>query len=289
MPSMHRLLLLTLAFGLAGCSANPRALPMFDGDTGASMSWEELLQRCSPAEVIIIGELHGHPDVHRFQAALVDDVASSAPQMALSLEMLERDEQELVDQWMRGDLDQGTFAANTGSVNWAGKGSWERCYQPVLDAARKGGGSIVAANAPRAVVRAARLEGFDSIDVDPDHYALPENLQFPGYRERFFDLMRENRDHDVTDEEILDVFRAQTVWDATMARSIADAHQGGAAVVIHLVGCFHSDFDGGTVQELRRLVPGVRLVTISLVETRDWALAEENHNRATVVVHVAPY
>ena len=51
------------------------------------------------------------------------------------------------------------------------------------------------------------------------------------------------------------MYRAQLVMDATMAESIAAASRAGAVKVVHLVGHFHCDFEGGLIQELRRRLP----------------------------------
>lgn len=283
-----RMLLLVPVFVLLGCHTNPRELPLFDGTTGSPITWDVLLSQTDSADIIVIGEYHGNRDIHRFQRALVEDVLSRRSGGALSVEMLERDEQPLVDAWWRGDLDAQSLASQTGSTNWAGKGTWHTCYQPILDAARARGATVLAANAPREAVRTARIDGYEAIEVDAAFYTVPPDLTFPGYRERFFELMQENADDELREEEMLAVFRAQTMWDATMAASIIDARREGALPIIHLVGCFHSDFDGGTVQELRRLDPEAVVLTIAPVATNDSEFDVENLNRASVLVYVRP-
>jgi uncharacterized iron-regulated protein len=285
---LMRTLLLIPMLMLVGCHTNPRELPLFDGTTGSPIMWDALLAKTDGADIIVIGEYHGNRDVHRFQRALVNDVMSRREGGALSVEMLERDEQPLVDAWYRGDLDARSFASQTRSTNWSGPGTWRTCYQPVLDAAKEHGATIIASNAPREAVRTARVDGYDAIAVDPAFYTIPPDLTFPGYRERFFELMQENANGEWSDEEMLAVFRAQTMWDATMAASIINALGNGASPIVHLVGCFHSDFDGGTVQELRRLDPTAKVLTIAPVATNDSEFDVENRDRATVLVHVSP-
>jgi uncharacterized iron-regulated protein len=78
------------------------------------------------------------------------------------------------------------------------------------------------------------------------------------------------------------------VWDATMARSIAGAlrERGrGSAKVVHVVGRFHSDFDGGLVSELRRAAPFASILTVSLLPEASRHLREEDRDRADVVVY----
>lgn len=70
-----------------------------------------------------------------------------------------------------------------------------------------------------------------------------------------------------------------------MADSIARARRGGAAKVIHLVGQFHADFAGGTVQELRARLPGVRVLILSMQRAEGASLRSEDRDRADVVVY----
>ena len=80
-------------------------------------------------------------------------------------------------------------------------------------------------------------------------------------------------------------FRAQLVWDATMAGSIAERLDGGLARVIHLVGQFHTDFDGGTVQYLLDRKPDLKILTISLQNAHSRVLRPADKKRADVVIY----
>jgi hypothetical protein len=78
---------------------------------------------------------------------------------------------------------------------------------------------------------------------------------------------------------------AQLVWDATMGASIAKARRSGARKVVHIVGQFHSDFNGGTVQELRRHLPHAHVLTITMQRDEPDALREEDRDRADIVIY----
>jgi hypothetical protein len=80
-------------------------------------------------------------------------------------------------------------------------------------------------------------------------------------------------------------FRSQMLWDATMAASIARARPSRTAKVVHIVGQFHSDFEGGTVLELRRRLPLARILTISMQRAEPDALREEDIGRADVIIY----
>lgn len=77
-------------------------------------------------------------------------------------------------------------------------------------------------------------------------------------------------------------YEAQLVWDATMARSILAARRHGRPVV-HLVGSFHSDFDGGLAQMLERR--GQKVLTVSFVPADSQRLQPEDEGRADIVIY----
>lgn len=60
-------------------------------------------------------------------------------------------------------------------------------------------------------------------------------------------------------------FRSQWLWDWTMGSSVARAGELGRPVVL-VVGMFHVEREGGTVQAVRALRPGARVVSVVFVD-----------------------
>jgi uncharacterized iron-regulated protein len=264
---------------------SPRALAMFEGRSGRVLTWADLFAGVAWADVVIIGETHDNLRAHELQRAMVEDAVNAFPKVALSLEMLETDEQPLVDAYLAGEIDQATFEERTGSRDWGAKDSWKIFYQPAIDEVKTAGGRVVAANAPRKHVRLARTDGFAAIAALPADerafVAVPSTLTPGRYRERFDEFMS----GDPAAVEAL--YRAQQTWDATMARSIARALDSGSDKVIHLVGSFHSDWDGGLVDQLRRLKPFARILVVTVVPEDSRVLVERDRDRADAVVYAA--
>ena len=290
--SLFGLLVAITVAALGGCTTtpDPTTRPMYAGtaETADRLVWDDLVGQAMAAEVVVIGEEHDDAVTHALQAALVADILALDPRTAVSLEMLERHEQEVVDAWLAGEIDTETFVERTGSRSWF---DWYGFYQPVLDAAKSAGCVVIAANAPREYVGRARTEGYDALRALPADervlFDLPETLDQGRYWLRFRDTMKEFRGDDASDEEIRRTFSSQLVWDATMAASIANAlERDDIDRVIHLVGRFHSDFEGGTIREVTRLRPGVRVLSITGVGGNDGTeLAEDDRGRADVVVY----
>ncbi len=270
----------------------PRALPMFSGHDGRVVTWADLMDAAARSDVVFIGEQHDDAVGHAVELAVVSDLLASFPGSALSLEMLERNEQEAVDAYLAGEIELEAFIDQTGSANWSGSQRWEDSYGRLVEAAKRTGSRVVAANAPRGYVRIAGREGYDALrSLPPEEQALfdlPSQLDDGAYRARLVELMTRSRGEPPTDEQVERALRPQMVWDATMARSIAKAlaaREDAAAKVVHVVGRFHSDFDGGTVLELERSAPFARILVISLVNEGSRSLAADDEGRADIVVY----
>ena len=305
-PSLLIACLMLLATTLApGCQASKQAVTASDvdvrseltitrGDPGVPVSWDDFIQHASSMDIIILGEEHDDAVGHAVQLAVVEDVMGRRNGGTLALEMLERDEQILIDDHVDGIIDTETFAKATSSTAWAGEGSWVAWYQPVIDAALENDGQIIAANAPRRYVRLARRENWEALEsLPPDRsglVAVPPGTIDGVYKERFFEIMQPSDDDQSEDVEvdlsyIEPFYRAQQIWDATMADSVANAAQTDAVPVILLVGRFHSDYNGGTVQEIRRLVPDKSILVVSLETERDEKLeAGKDIQQADIIV-----
>jgi uncharacterized iron-regulated protein len=258
-----------------------------DPQNGDSMDWEDVMDLVAQADVVLLGELHDHAVGHAVQLAITQDVLEKWPTSSVAFEMLERDEQILVDDYMEGFIDAKKLASLTGSSSWAGDGSWDAWYQPIIDAVKKSSGGVIAANAPRRYVRIARLEGFGKIDELPISRSVfvsyPTELSKGRYRQRFWELALHG-DEDGEKEEIdtttidpadplLPFFRSQQVWDATMAESIALQKPTVEKKVLLIVGQFHIEYNGGVVQELQKRLPQANILSISIqkeVPEEEW-------------------
>ncbi len=310
----------------------PRSLPMFCANGGAAIDWQELLEAIEWADVVILGEQHDDAVAHAVQLAVVEDAMKRYPGTALSMEMLDREEQALVDDYLADFINRDMFLEQTASTKWLriardylddeidretfqkrilriGWPDWENNYQPIIDAAKAAGAPVVAANTPwLRYMSVANREGYDRLrsltDAQKRLFARPKRQTYKDYRERFWQVMvgraegelpeppEEGAEQDaeslhmqMTDEQVTRAFRGQLIMDATMADSIARALRNGADKVVHLVGQFHSDFTGGTVQELRRRKRGVKILTVSMQRADATALREEDRGRADIVIY----
>lgn len=268
---------------------------MFDGASGLALTWRGVVARAASADVVIIGEMHGHTRGLGVARALFEDILAQRPNTtALSMEFFERDEQNALDDYLTGVTDEEAFRKTSGRND----GNYPEGHRAMVEAAREAGRPVIAANAPRRYVRLARTDGFDKLaSLTPTQramFTIPQALTTGGYRDRFYGLMGGMRaDHsegEQSQEEIeatvLPFYRSQNVWDATMADSIIHALDQGRAPIVHVVGQFHCDFDGGLVTRLRESNPRAKVFIISMSGAWSRDLTDEDRNRADVVVYV---
>ncbi|PKM32355.1 MAG: iron(III) ABC transporter [Gammaproteobacteria bacterium HGW-Gammaproteobacteria-12] len=109
-----RVVLLSCLMLLAACQSRPMLPPpaplaplgrehadlgrIVDLASGRTISPEQLLDRLAPAERVLVGEQHDNPDHHALQLWLLRELSRLRPQGSVSMEMLNPDQQNKVDQ-----------------------------------------------------------------------------------------------------------------------------------------------------------------------------------------------
>lgn len=273
--------------------AEVERVTLFDGRTGKQVSPYEAHYEARTADVVIFGELHGHPVGLPVAAAIWQDVLTAHERdrdetPALLLEFFERDQQLAIDEYLAGMIEEEEFIQKSGRS----ASNFPEGHQAMFNATKDAGGVVIAANAPRRYVRLARTEGYDHLRaMSPAQratFVLPRDETGPkAYRDRFVDLMGgPDMSHGESGPE--DFLRSQLMWDATMADSVARALRAGHEPVALVIGRFHVEFDGATVEYLKRQRPGADVLTIVMVDRWSEELADEDKGRGDIVIYVGP-
>ncbi|GMV26162.1 MAG: hypothetical protein AMXMBFR58_21930 [Phycisphaerae bacterium] len=299
---LHAAIALAGAMLLSACASasrsedapdrDPRAVSVYrDGATPAT--WQEMVDACAAADAVLVGENHGHPMGLAAASALWEDIlAKSSGSGTLALEFFERDEQVALDDYMNGVTDEEAFRKAARRTN----SNYPPGHRSMVEAAKSAQRPVIAANAPRRYVRIARLDGYEKLQgLSPEQkrlFRIPDSLPTGHYRDAFNKIMTSEADHkdgepEQTDFSHLDSsFRSQSLWDWTMAESVARALEARSGPVLLVIGRFHVDHEGGTVLALRQLSPGSEIKTVSFVNTD--APSDDDKNRADFVVFVGP-
>ncbi len=300
-----------LLLGATGCTTtasarsdpSARTLSIVDGHSGALLGWSDVMDRVRDADAIFIGERHDDPTGHAVQLAVYQDLLACTPGTAIALEHLERNEQVMLDAYLRGEMTPDAFIDATKSRDWAGKGTWVNFFQPLVDAAREADSPVSAANAPRDLVRRARSDGHDALDQlgqpERGYFDIPlQTTDDPAWcaawlasKERFHDFVTSNdEDPDSAESRARSntAFLSQSLWDGTMGASAANALAHGAPKVILCAGCFHIERRGGTVLQFQARRPGARVLTISVFDESSPRLRKEDRDSADLVIYGFP-
>lgn len=279
----------------------------------ADWAWSELVHEASRADVVLIGEIHGHEPGLDAAARLFADIVAERERMgarnrpALAMEFFERDDQLAIDDYLAGLIDEEAFRERTRRTerNYYG-------HRDMVELAKAEGLAVRGANAPRRYVSLARTQGEQAYDgFTPEQARLvimPERLADAGYSERFGNIMSAmGRGHSEDGEEepgqteqpetdpmenpvIQGFYRSQNVWDITMADTVVELVRDGHRPVVLVVGQFHTDHDGGLTRRVRgRLGSGdVFVVSMAAEDPTMEGLREEDARRADAVVYTGP-
>ncbi|MFM8448627.1 MAG: ChaN family lipoprotein, partial [Haliscomenobacter sp.] len=85
------------------------AYRLFDQD-GREVSYADVLKKAEKADVLFFGEQHNNPICHWLQLEMTRDLYEAKNgKLLLGAEMFERDNQLLMDEYLRGTLTQKSF------------------------------------------------------------------------------------------------------------------------------------------------------------------------------------
>jgi uncharacterized iron-regulated protein len=181
------------------------------------------------------------------------------------MEMFERDVQGVVNDYLRGRVDEAKFLQN--SRPWK---DYARDYKPLIELAKERKLDVIAGNLPRTVAaQVAIKEGSESP-------FLPRTTTAP--KDRYWELFVEAmKGHPGAEGAVERMYRAQCAKDDAMAESMAgylatNPHR--QPLVIHCNGNFHSDYGLGTATRLAARAPLAQSAFISMVAVPDVTQAD---------------
>lgn len=279
---MKSILILSFIFSFFLCSFsqdNPAYL--IYNKAGKKVSFSKMEKEILKKKCIFFGEQHNDPIAHWIQFQLLESLFDKHQKnLVAGSEMFERDNQEVINRYLYGQIDEKFFADSCRL--WT---NFDTDYKPMLDFAKRNNIHWVATNIPRKYASQVFKKGVKSLDslsnlqkkwICPIPFPLDTTLsQYAA----------------LSDGEMHmgpNFVRAQAIKDATMAYSIAE-NLCPKAVFYHLNGAYHSDFHQGILWYLQQYydVEIDEMITISTVSQMDIsALDEENKGKADFIICV---
>jgi uncharacterized iron-regulated protein len=258
-------LILALAI-ISSAQANAENYRVFDAK-GNPATLENIIAAIEKTDVVFLGEQHDDTTAHALQMQIFQAVFekyAKERRVALSMEMFERDVQIVLDEYLKNLISETHF--KTSSRAWGNYGS---DYRPLVEFAKTNKLDVVAANAPRRYVNMVSRLGRDSLNqLSPGAKKwlapLPYGEASEAYTKKFVALMGGMTDS-TTPAQHSPMLASQSLWDATMAFSIAEyLKEFKKALVVHLNGSFHTENRLGTVEHLLKYRPKARALVVTM-------------------------
>ncbi len=172
---------------------------VFTGD-GEPVSLQDVVRAMAQADAVLVGESHTDPVGHWVQIQLLRealaanraaDQSGALRRLALSLEMFERDVQDIVDEYLQDLITEEQFKSSARPWEY-----YDFDYRPIVELAKEAGIPVIAANAPRRYVNRVTRLGRDALNELPTRARdflppLPYPQPTAAYREEWLALMAE--------------------------------------------------------------------------------------------------
>ncbi|MGB1121472.1 MAG: ChaN family lipoprotein [Saprospiraceae bacterium] len=246
---------------------------------GKKVSYKKLLKKGNNSDIILFGEYHNNPISHWLQLELTKDLHENND-LVLGAEMIEADNQEALNQYLNGEIDQKGL--DTMARLW---NNYETDYAPLVNFAKANELPFIGTNTPRRYASMVfRKGGFTALDDLSDlekSWIAPLPIKFdaelPQYK-KMLDMMGGHGG--------VNIVKAQAIKDATMAHFILENYEEGNTF-LHYNGAFHSDFYEGILWYLQQQQANLNYMTITTVSQKDVSkLDKENIGRADFIICV---
>jgi hypothetical protein len=174
-------------------------------------------------------------------------------QVGLGMEMFTRKQQPALDRWVAGGLSEKAFLKE---VNWAA--GWKMdfaLYRDLLTFARDRHIPIIGLNAEKDLVKAVGKAAPAELTAE-DHDRLPEMDMTDPYQTALVKAIYAG--HVASDNQLAGFLRVQTLWDETMAESVANHLQtclDGTLRMVVVAGGNHIRYGMGIPRRVFRRLP----------------------------------
>lgn len=241
--------------------------------TGEMLAAAAALDRLAAADAILLGESHGFPDIHLWQAAVGAAVSDRRGVVQYGYEMLPRGAQPALDAWAAGETNRAIFLADAG---WSGVWGFDAdAYDPILRLPRLRGETAIALNIDRSLVRRVGKEGWAAVPEDERLGIGQPADALPEYRTKLMSILSQKSaggtpgfsdpkhgkaskqsgaahgDAEKAGERFM---QAQLVWDRAFAEAIAGGLKAAPeAPVVAFMGRGHVEHGHGVAHQLADL------------------------------------
>jgi uncharacterized iron-regulated protein len=234
---------------------------------------DDIVNDMAIADVLFFGEEHNDSTGHYLEALILKKLNEKYPaKTALSMEMFQTDCQTILNEYLAGFIREKNLITE-------GR-AWQnyKDYRPMIELAKENRLPIIAANAPTRytnMVTRTGLADLQKLNATAKSWLppLPIDTAAGAYYNKFTAIMGGHSE--------MKIYQSQNLWDATMGWSIAQFYKAHTGFKIFQVnGGFHSEEKLGTVAQLKKYAPGIKVVNIQAYaydtfDNPDWTKFEK--------------
>ncbi len=254
-------------FSISVVAQGGQPYQLFD-NKGKKTNYNKLVKASQKAELILFGEFHDNPISHWMQLKLTKELHKTNS-LVLGAEMIERDNQPQLDQYLRGEINQRGL--DTLARLWS---NYKTDYKPLVDFAKDHQLIFVATNIPRryaSMVYRGGFEALETLSLEEQAWIAPLPIKYDASLWQYQQMLEMAQGHGGDN-----LPKAQAIKDATMAHSIVENIKPNS-IFIHYHGSYHSDFYEGIYWYVKQERPELKILTIATVTQKDLSQLEKEH------------
>ncbi|MFD0940945.1 ChaN family lipoprotein [Pedobacter boryungensis] len=226
---------------------------------------DDIVTDLGNANVLFFGEEHNDSTGHYLEATLFKKIAMAYPGNAtLTMEMFHTDVQPVINEYLKGIISEKNFIKEARAWN-----NYQD-YKPMIELAKLNNLDVIGGNAAARYSNVVTRSGLEILNKLPQGSKqfiapLPIDTATGRYYDKFIETLG---GHNMGG---MKVYQTQNFWDATMAWSIAKYAKSNVSKKIFQVnGRFHSDEKLGTLAQLKKYAPKLKILNISSFSAEDF-------------------
>ena len=270
MQNISRFVLVICLFSSIQLNAQQAKTYQLFNQKGRKVSYKKLIKEIQKSDVFFFGELHNNTIAHWLQLEVLKTINQETERpLALGLEMIERDNQDELELYLKGSIDQKGFDST--ARLWS---NYEKDYKPIVDFAKENEIKVVGTNVPRRYASQIYHGGFSALDslfTEEKSWLAPLPIEYdstlPGYI-KMREMMPGHGGKNLP--------KAQAIKDATMAYFLLQ-NRAEEELMVHLNGTYHSDNFEGILWYVNLYQQGLNLLTLKTVTQNQLEKLEEDY------------
>lgn len=249
---------------------------------GKEIQVKGIVQDMKDYDVLFFGEEHNDSVAHFLEKTVLELLQLKfGTELALSLEMFDRDVQPIMNEYLKNFMREKSFIKDARA--WSNYPD----YKPMIMFAKENSMDVICANAPGRYAYLAGKRGQKGLLALPEESKgylapLPYDTATGEYYLKLADMAGHGPATSATETKVVSsgIFNlndAQSLWDATMAHSISQyLKKNKTKKIMHVTGKYHADYGYGVVAQLKSYNSKTKPLIISTVcgdetyPTIDW-------------------